>query len=265
MTQTATEARIGDLDSVLGDQSFDGATPAELFAFVDALDSQSSLKRVLTDPATPAEARQQMADRLLSGKVGGQTVWIVQQALGHRWSSGSALADALERQGVRGILRQAQDGGSLDEVTSQLFGFLEVVRGDADLRAALANQALPLQARQQLVRRLLEGKVHGWVVDLATRAAAGRERNTELTIEKYLDLAAHLRNRDVAEVTVARELAPEQTERLRTALSRVTGRDVDIQTTVDPSVIGGVRVRLGDQIIEGTVADRLEQLHRQLS
>ena len=69
----------------------------------------------------------------------------------------------------------------------------------------------------------------------------------------------------VAEVTVARPLAPEQEARLRAALTRITGREVDIQTSIDPSVIGGVRVRLGDEIIAGTVADRLEQLHRQLS
>lgn len=265
MTQTATEAKTGDLDSVLADQSFDGTTPAELFAFVDALDSQSALKRALTDPATPAEARRRMAERLLAGKVGGQTIWIVQQAVAQRWNSGRALADALERQGVRGILRQAQDSGLLDEVTKQLFGFLEVARGDADLRAALNSSSRPLAARQQLVRQLLQGKVHGWVVDLAVRAVGGRARNFELTVEQYLDLAAKLRLRDVAEVTVARPLAPEQEARLRAALTRITGREVDIQTSIDPSVIGGVRVRLGDEIIEGTVADRLEQLHRQLS
>lgn len=265
MTDTATQAMPGDLDSLLADQPFDGQTPAELFAVVDALDSQSALKRALTDPATPAGARAQMAERLLSGKLGGQAVWIVQQAVAQRWNSGHGLADALERQAVRGFFRQAQQAGLVDEVTGQLLGFLQVVRGDADLRAALTSGARPLAARQQLVRQLLQGKAHGWVVDLAVRAAGGRERNIELTLEHYLDLAAELRNRVVAEVTVARPMAPDQTERLRAALTRITGREVDLQTSIDPSVIGGVRVRIGDEIIEGTVADRLEQLHRQLS
>ncbi|MEL4357886.1 MULTISPECIES: F0F1 ATP synthase subunit delta [unclassified Luteococcus] len=266
MTLTATEqARRSDLDNALADQSFDGATPGELFAVVDVLDSQSALKRALTDPATAAEARQQMAERLLEGKVGGQTIWIVKQAVAQRWNSGRGLADALERQAVRGQLRQAQDNGCLDEVTEQLLSFRKTVESSPELREALANRSTPLEARQQLVHRLLEGKAHGWVEALAARAAGARERTFDLTVGKYLDEAAELRNRDVAKVTVARPMDEDQKNRLRSALSRIHGRDVDIQLTIDPSVMGGVRVELGNEIIEGTVADRLEQVHRQLS
>lgn len=266
MTLTATEqARMGELDTVLADQSYDDQTPAELFAFVDALDSQSALKRALTDPATPAEARQQMAERLLQGKVGGQSIWIVKQAVGLRWNSGRRLADALERQAVRGLLSQVQAAGQLDSVQNQLFEVSQLVRGNADLRAALADRRRPLAARQQLLRDLLQGRAHGWVIDLAIRAAGGRERTVELTLEHYLQLAAELRRRNVAHVTVAREMTDDQQARLRSALSRINGREVDIQMTIDPSVIGGVRVQLGDEVIEGTVSDRLEQVRRKLS
>ncbi len=266
MTLTATEqARRDELDDVLAGQSIDDATPAELFAVVDAMDSQSALKRALTDPATPAEVRVQMADRLLQGKVGGQSIWIVQQAVTQRWKSGGRLADALERQAVRGVLRQADDGGYLDEVSQQLHSFLAAVQGDGALRAALGDSSRSLADRQQLVRRLLEGKVHGWVLLLATRAVAGRERNLELTLDRYLQWGSELRNRNIARVTVARELDEDQEQRLRRALSRMNGRVVDLQVLVDPAVIGGVRVELGDEIIEGTVADRLDQVHRQLS
>ncbi|MGO4955827.1 F0F1 ATP synthase subunit delta [Luteococcus sp. Sow4_B9] len=266
MTLTATEeARRSDLDKVLSDQSFDGATPGELFAVVDALDSQSALKRALTDPATPVEVRQQLAERLLEGKVGGQTIWIVKQASAQRWKSGRGLADALERQAVRGQLRQAQDAGFLDEVTEQLFGFLKTVRSDAALREALDDQRKPLVARQQLVHQLLQGKAHGWVEALAARAVAGRERNFELTVENYLAIASQLRNRNLAKVTVARPLDEGQLARMRTALTRIHGREVDLQVTVEPSVLGGVRVELGDEVFEGTVSGRLDQVHQQLS
>lgn len=266
MTLTATEqARRDDLDKALGDQSFDGATPGELFAVVDVLDSQSALKRALTDPATPAEARAQMAERLLEGKVGGQTIWIVKQAVAQRWNSGRSLADALERQAVRGQLRQAQDAGCLDEVTEQLFGFLKTVTSTPELREALADRSKPQTARQQLVHRLLEGKAHGWTEALAARATAGRERTFELALEKYLEEAAAVRNRNVAHVTVARPMDDDQVNRLRSALARIHGREVDLQLTIDPSVIGGVRVELGNEVIEGTIADRLDQVHRQLS
>ncbi|MEL4506200.1 F0F1 ATP synthase subunit delta [Luteococcus sp. H138] len=266
MTLTATEqARRSDLDQALADQSFDGATPGELFAVVDALDAQSALKRALTDPATPVEGRQELAERLLAGKVGGQTIWIVQQAVAQRWKSGKGLADALERQAVRGQLRQAQDHGLGEEVSEQLFGFLKTITENPELREALDDRRRPLEGRQQLVHGLLAGKAHGWVEALAARAVAGRERNVELTIKKYLDIASELRQRNVARVTVARPLADDQTQRLRNALSRIHGREVDLQVTIDASVMGGVRVELGDEIIEGTVSDRLDQVHRQLS
>ena len=266
MTQTSTEeARQGVLYVALAGQAFEGSTPEELFAVVDALDGQSALRRALTDPATAPEARQQMADRLLQGKVSGQTLWIVQQAVAQRWNSGRGMADALERQAVRGVMQQAEDGGYLDEVSDQLYGFLSTVQGDAALKSALADRSRSMADRQQLVRQLLQGKVHGWVVLLATRAVAGRERNFQLTAERYLQWASELRNRNVARVTVARALDEEQATRLRRALSRMNGRVVDLQVQVDPSVIGGVRVELGDSVIEGTVADRLEQVHRQLS
>ena len=162
-------------------------------------------------------------------------------------------------------MQQAEDGGYLDEVSDQLYGFLSTVQGDAALKSALADRSRSMADRQQLVRQLLQGKVHGWVVLLATRAVAGRERNFQLTAERYLQWASELRNRNVARVTVARALDEEQATRLRRALSRMNGRVVDLQVQVDPSVIGGVRVELGDSVIEGTVADRLEQVHRQLS
>lgn len=266
MTPSATEqARLGELDGVLADQSIDQATPAELFAFVDALDSQSALKRALTDPATPAEARQQVAERLLQGKVGGQTIWIVTRAVGLRWNSGRALADGLERQGVRSLLVQARDGGYLDEVNSQLYSFQQLLEGNGELADALSDGRRPLQARQELVARLLDGRAHGWVRDLVQRAVAGRERNVGLTLQHYLDLAAQLRDRDVAKVTVARPMTPDQEQRMAAALGRINGRQVDLQVTVDPSVIGGVRVELGDEVYEGTVSDRLEQVHRHLA
>lgn len=266
MTLSATEqARQSELDGVLADQSIDEATPRELFAFVDALDSQSALKRALTDPATPAEVRQQVAERLLQGKVGGQAVWLVRQAAGLRWKSGRAFADALERQAVRGLLSQAQFRGELDEVIDQLHSFASTVAGDAGLRDAMADNRRPLEARQALVHRLLDGKANGVAAELAARACGARERNFELTLEKYLQVAADLRQRDIAQVTVARPMDADQVNRLTAALSRINGRQVDLQITIDPSVLGGVRVELGNEVIEGTVSGRLDKVHRQLS
>ena len=112
---------------------------------------------------------------------------------------------------------------------------------------------------------LLSGKVLPSVARLAKRAVAARQRTFDLTVEGYLKAAAELRERAVATVTVAQPLAPEQEERLRAALSRQVGREVNVRVVIDPTVVGGVRVSLGDEVIEGTVAGRLTDAQRKLA
>ena len=99
---------------------------------------------------------------------------------------------------------------------------------------------------------------------LAKRAVAARSTSFELTVQGYLVLAAALRQRALAHVLVARELTAEQRDRLAAALSRQLGRDVNLQVVIDPDILGGVRVTVGDEIIEGTIAGRLDEAHRQL-
>ena len=111
---------------------------------------------------------------------------------------------------------------------------------------------------------MLTGKADEATIALARRALRGAERTVGRTLDSYLALAAEERNRAIAEVTVAVPLTAEQADRLRAALSRQVGREVGLQVNVDPAVIGGVRVRLGDEVIEGTVAGRLAAAERQL-
>jgi F-type H+-transporting ATPase subunit delta len=97
---------------------------------------------------------------------------------------------------------------------------------------------------------------------LAKRAVAARERTFDHTIEGYVTLAAAQRNRVVATVRVARPLSSDQRNRLRDALRNKVGREVAIQEVIDPDILGGVRVELGDEVFEGTVSDRLESARR---
>jgi F-type H+-transporting ATPase subunit delta len=97
---------------------------------------------------------------------------------------------------------------------------------------------------------------------LAQRAVAARERTFGHTIEGYVTLAAAQKNRVVATVRVAKPLSDDQRDRLRTALTKQIGRQVAIQEVIDPDILGGVRVELGDEVFEGTVVDRLEAARR---
>lgn len=261
-TSAANETRLGALDRVLDTQEPHSNLAGELFAVVDVLDAQPVLRRSLTDPGMPADQRKGLVRGLLEGKVSGSAVYVVEEAVAQRWAGGRSLADALERQGVRAEFRAAMAEGQLDDVNDELFRFERTVAAESELRAALADRQAPLHARVELVTRLLDGKAHEATVVLARRAVAARERTVADTLEGYLKLAADLRNRGVATVRVARPLDHDQHERMRAALSRQVGREIDMHVIVDPQVLGGVRVELGDEVIEGTVASRLEQARR---
>jgi F-type H+-transporting ATPase subunit delta len=126
----------------------------------------------------------------------------------------------------------------------------------------LGDRAIELSKRQELVEGLLSGRATGPTIVLAKRAVAARERTFGHTIEGYVTLAAAQKNRALATVRVAKPLSSDQRKRLRAALSKQIGREVAIQEVVDPDILGGMRVEIGDEVFEGTVSDRLEAARR---
>ncbi len=241
-----------DLDTLAGD----------LFAVVDALTSSVALRRAVTDPGAQPEQRQALVHGLLDGKVSRTAVNVVVDGAGMRWSSGQTFVAALERQAVRAQLLAADRAGTLDETEDELFRFARLVESDPELRNAFSDHSMPLAARQDLVSDLLNGRAGVATVALARRAVVARERTFAHTIEGYVDLAAAQKNRVVATVRVARPLDDDQRRRLQAALARQVGRDLVLQEVIDPDVLGGVRVELGDEVVEGTVAGRLDEARR---
>jgi F-type H+-transporting ATPase subunit delta len=286
MTESAAETRLSALDSVL-DEAYSRSTadrgvvgkivgavrgapgaaemdslPGDLFTVVDALDSSVALRRALTDPSTSENSRQQLVHSLLDGKVSKTAVDIVVQAAVMRWAGGRSFTAALERQAVRAQLMAADSEGNLENTEDELFRFARLVEANPDLRNALSDRAVPVSKRQELVQALLAGRATSATMALAKRAVAARERTFAHTIEGFVTLAAAQKNRVVATVRVAESLTSEQRERLRRSLSQQVGREVAMQEIIDPDVLGGVHVELGDEVIEGTVAERLEQARR---
>jgi F-type H+-transporting ATPase subunit delta len=235
---------------------------AELFAVVDALDSSPTLRRALTDPGTPEPNRQRLAHAVLDDKVSKTAADLVAEAAAMRWAGGRTFAAALERQAVRATLMAAENADQLENTEDELFRFARLVEGNPSLRNALADRSVPLAHRQELVSSLLTGKASDATIRLAKRAVGARERTFGQTIEGYVTLAAAHRNRIVATVRIAKPLTDDQRERLRGTLRSQFGRDVVIQEVIDEEVLGGVRVELGDEVIEGTVAGRLQDAER---
>lgn len=260
------EARQGAVDHALTGL---GTVPAglsdELFAVADVIQGSAQLRRALTEPALPVADRRAVAQQLFSGKVSAEAITVLDEALGQNWRGSSAFVGALDRQGVRALLLVAQQAGRVDEVDETLFRFGRIVDADHELRATLADRNAPLEARQSLVTTLLEGKVPPETIALARRAVAARSRTFDLTLASYLVVSAALRRNSLATVTTATALSTEQEARLQAALTAQVNRPVTLMVVVDPNLVGGVRVEIGDEVIDGSVSGRLAAARRQLA
>ena len=236
-----------------------------LFAVVHLLDREHALRRALSDPAKPPAEKAAVAEALLTGKVPSEVAGLTANAVRHRWSGPRDLPDALEETAVRALIIGADAAGQLDDVEDELFRFGRVVAAEPALRAALADPALPRERKRDLVAALLEGKATPATLRLVTEAAQyPRGRSLEASLDAYARLAAQQRERLVAVVRTATELSAAQRDRLTAALARIYGRDVHLNVVLDPEVIGGLSVKIADDVIDGTVAGRLETVRRRL-
>lgn len=159
----------------------------------------------------------------------------------------------------------AQGEGDLRRVEDELFTVANRVRSNDALRDALTDQAIPVDLRQGIVEDLLGARASAATTSLVSMiVGAGRAKDLPAIIEKFVEKAAGSRSETLAEVTSAIPLEGDQAERLAAALSRRFDRRVSIKVTVDPSIQGGLIVRTGDTVIDGSVRSRLEQLKTSL-
>ncbi|MFV0458765.1 MAG: F0F1 ATP synthase subunit delta [Actinomycetales bacterium] len=239
----------------------------ELFSVTRALDSSAALRRALTDPNADGEAKAALVRRLLGGKVGDATLDVVSGLVRGRWSSTRDLADACEYLGVEATLAAAdQQPGRLEQLEDDLFRFGRVAAADPGLQSALSDRNAPAQRKSSLVARLLHGKVGSQTLLLIAQAAAyPRGRTFDSLLEEMGRMAATRRNRSVAVVTSAVPLSQAQQDRLGAALDRIYGRPVHLNLDVDPALVGGIRVRIGDDIIDGSIVSKLSDANRRLT
>ena len=174
--------------------------------------------------------------------------------------------DTATRGYAEALFQIAQAEGALDAVENELFDFARTVEREPELRQALTDPALPGERKQAVLNELLGGRANphttrllGFVVE------QGRARDLASIVDELVRLAAERRRSVVAEVRTAVPLDDERRRRLEAALSRATGRKVELKTVVDPSVVGGVVARVGDQVIDGSIRRRLELARERLS
>lgn len=258
------------LDALVDNTGVDVAALAGELASVTALlDREVSLRRVLTDPAQAGEAKAELAGRLLTGQVGGECVDLVSGMVRSRWSASRDLVDAVEQLADTTDLVAAERQGTLDSVEDELFRFGRIVATSPELRGALGakdDSPAAKAARSELVHRLLGGRAQDVTERLVVRLVENpRGRSLEAGLEALSALAAERRGRSVAMVTSAVPLTDAQRQRLGDVLARLYGRPVQLNLDVDPTVLGGISVRIGDEVINGTVSDRLDEVVRRMA
>jgi len=164
-----------------------------------------------------------------------------------------------------GMLELARAEGVVDRVGDELYRIARALEASSDLRLALGDPRLPLERKQGIVEDLLGGRVLPLTLNLVNFVvASGRSRDLPAIADRLAQQAAEERERAVAEVRTPFELDEETVQRLAQSLSRATGKQVEVKTVVDPSLIGGLVARVGDTVIDGSLRHRLEGLQQAL-
>jgi F-type H+-transporting ATPase subunit delta len=165
----------------------------------------------------------------------------------------------LARGYAQALFQIARAEGALEQVEDELFRFARILENETRLRESLTDPSLPPEHRAKMVEELLGNKVSPHTINvIAFVVQQGRARELTKIIDSLVELAAEERRKAIAEVRSATPLDEGQREKLKDAIARATGKQVELKVLVDPSVIGGLLVRVGDQVFDGTVRRRLE-------
>jgi F-type H+-transporting ATPase subunit delta len=233
------------------------AIAEQLYAVAALLVAQPRLRRTLGDPATAPEARAGLLENLLGGRLGAEALELAKQAVSQRWSTPWDLTDALEGAGDDALFAAAEKEKSLEQVEDELFRLERILDANGEAVGLLDEQTVDAQRRNSLLDTLVAGKVSPITLSLLHHAVASdRKRSIVLAIDDLLEKAAARQHRSVARVVSAAPLSDAQEKKLAKVLSDIYGRPISVRTALDPDVRGGLVIRVGDEVIDGSIAAR---------
>lgn len=238
----------------------------ELFAVARLLHAQPTLRRALSDPSGKPEERAGVVRRLLASRLSTAGLELMETVARQRWSRPFDLVEALTALATETSLAAADAAGDLDGVEDELFRFGRIVGGDRELNRILSERRSSVEGRRALLDELLTGKVGDVTAQLVRNVLTGPYMGSaEDAVARLSEVASRRRGRSVARVTAAVSLTAAQEQRLTATLTRIYGRPVGLQVTVDPDVLGGLVVQVGDEVIDGSIAHRLDAAERRLA
>jgi F-type H+-transporting ATPase subunit delta len=238
---------------------------ADLFTVLTVLSSSVGLRRALTDNSRDAASKAELISNLFGKNVTEAAKTLFSQAASLRWSNPAEIADAIENLAVESASAAADKSGELEKLENQLFDFARVLIANPEFRQALNTASDTDASKVSLLESVVNGKYSLHTINLLKRVVVLRRgRSIDATLSTYSHYVSNSRNRLVAHVKTAIALTDSQTSSLIAALTKQMGKEVHINIEIDPKVLGGISIRYADDVIDGTVVNRLAEASRAL-
>ena len=238
----------------------------ELFTITKVLDDSIQLERALTDPSRPVADKVAVLKELLGDNAHPMTMEIMTDLVSRRWSRARDIANAVEDFGVDAMMYYADATDATLQVSIELSELHSALLNLPVVRAKLYDYQATSEARVKLFHEVFSGKTLNKVtMRLAEHATCNLRRRRYLETIQWLinQFSRHMGESRVT-VTTATPLKKEQIKRLVEVYSAKVGRQVHINSVVDPTVLGGMRIQVGDEVTDNTVVAQLQNLHRKV-
>lgn len=238
----------------------------ELFTITKVLDDSIQLERALTDPSRPVADKVAVLKELLGDNAHPMTMEIMTDLVSRRWSRARDIANAVEDFGVDAMMYYADATDATLQVSIELSELHSALLNLPVVRAKLYDYQATSEARVKLFRKVFSGKTLNKVtMRLAEHATCNLRRRRYLeTIQWLINKFSRHMGESMVTVTTATPLKKEQIKRLVEVYSAKVGRQVHINSVVDPTVLGGMRIQVGDEVTDNTVVAQLQNLHRKV-
>ncbi|MGE2717659.1 F0F1 ATP synthase subunit B/delta [Mycolicibacterium litorale] len=266
-SRDALKVLVSRFNELTGDVDADGLTTLgdDLAAVAKLLKAEPVLSKHFGEPTEDGAPKANLAEAVLSGKISDTALEIVKTAVAQRWSEESDLEFAVRHVARLALLVRAERNDETSEVEDQLFRFSRILDSQSRLSALLSDYTTPIDGRLGLLDRLLENQAGATTrALLAQTVELLRGERADEAVRELAELAVARRGEVVAHVTAAAELSDEQRNRLTEVLGRIYGRPASVQLHIDPDMLGGLTIAVGDEVIDGSLASRLASAETQL-
>jgi F-type H+-transporting ATPase subunit delta len=257
----------GKLDAAVKGASAASATElsSHLFFAAEVLADNSSLRRAIADQPRDVKAKTALVKDLFGKSTGDLAVAILTDVASLRWSATGDLVHVIEQLAIEAEASSANISNELDRVEDELFETSQMINDSFDLRKALVGHG-SAEAKSALINEILGKKASPSTAKLAVALVKGlRGRSLEAAFADFLFGLANRRNRLIAVVRTAVAMSDSQKARLASAIEKQVGQPIRVNIEIDPTIIGGVSVKFADELVDGSVSNRLAHAGRELA